>query len=342
MKGETKLDGASICIVMMSAIGDTVHVLPLIHAIKRKAPTAKVTWVLEAGGASLMRGHPLVDEIIVHDKGFDGLRLLRRKIGRRKFDLLIDLQVAMKAGLATAAIPAKIKLGFDRARARDLNWLFTNRRIPPHEGQHVQDQYLEFLAHLGVPAEPLEWSLGPWPGEENQLAGMLRKLDRRTVALTIASSVLERDWMVERWSDLADALYDKHGLQPVLIGGKSAKESAIADAIMKRVRAPLISALGCSLRELVGVLHASALVISPDTAPVHMAVALDVPVIALNGYTNPRRTGPYRKFHDLLIDAYWDPGETPSATQDYRAGRMERITVTDVLAKVRVWEKVYM
>jgi heptosyltransferase I len=340
VKEELRLDGASICIVMLSAIGDTVHVLPLIHAIKKHAPRARITWVLERAGASLMQGHPLVDEIIVHGRGLGALPALRRKI-RGKFDLLLDLQVAMKAGLATAVIPATIKLGFDRARARDLNWLFTNRKIPPHEGQHVQDQYLEFLTYLEIPLGTPEWNLGPWPGETSDVANALAHPDRRVVSLTIASSVDQRDWFTDRWIELADALYERYRLQPVIVGGRSDKEKQIAGRIIDQTRAPVISTLGCSLRELVGVLDASALVISPDTAPVHMAVALDVPVITLSGYTNPRRTGPWRKFHDLLVDAYTDPGEEVNASQAYRAGRMERITVAHVLEKVELWGERY-
>jgi heptosyltransferase I len=86
----------------------------------------------------------------------------------------------------------------------------------------------------------------------------------------------------------------------------------------------------------------SALVISPDTGPLHMAVALDTPAIALMGYTNPKRVGPYRKFHDLLIDAYGDPGEDYPISMDYRTGRMERIGVRDVMEKVEVWREKYM
>ena len=111
-----------------------------------------------------MRGHPYVDEIIAFDKarGWRAMRELRAELARRRFDLVIDLQVYFKAGLITSFTRAPVKLGFDRRRARDLNWLFTTRRIPPHAPQHVQDQYLEFLAALDVPAEPLEWRLGPW------------------------------------------------------------------------------------------------------------------------------------------------------------------------------------
>ncbi len=106
-------------------------------------------------------------------------------------------------------------------------------------------------------------------------------------------------------------------------------------------RHPVASTLGCPLRELVGVLDASVLVVSLDTGPLHMAVALGVPTVALMGYVNPKRVGPFRRFHDLVVDAYGDPGEDYPVSLEKRPGRMERITVADVVARVETWERRY-
>jgi heptosyltransferase I len=335
------LDGAQVCIVMLSALGDTVHVLPVINALKRHAPSVRITWVLEAAGARLMTGHPLVDEIVVHGKGAGALLRLRETMKGRRFDLLIDLQVAFKAGLATLMIPADVKLGFDRARARDANWLFTNTRIPPHEPQHVQDQYFEFLRLLRIDPEPVQWQLGPWAGETSVREKLLSSADRDVVTLALATTWEEKNWIPERWAELAAKLYREHGLQPVLAGSSSATERAIERVIVEQSGVPIISTLGCSLRNLVGVLYESVLVITPDTAPLHMSVALGTPAIALMGYTNPRRVGPYRCFHDLMVDAYTDEGEYGTAALQYRAGRMATIEVGDVMERVRIWAERY-
>jgi heptosyltransferase I len=98
-----------------------------------------------------------------------------------------------------------------------------------------------------------------------------------------------------------------------------------------------VNALGSGLRNLVSILDGSALVLSPDTGPLHMAVALDRPVISLIGYTNPKRTGPYRRFHDLIVDAYGEPGENYPLSMQTRLDRMPRISVDDVMAKVELW-----
>lgn len=337
----TPLDRVGI--VMMSAVGDAVHVLPLLTALKRHSPATRVTWVLQPGAASLVRGHWAVDEIVEFDRsrGWRAYPAVREQLAARPLDLVIALQVYFKAGIVTSFTNAPIKLGFDRERARDLNWLFTTHRIPAREGQHVQDQYFEFLEYLGVPHEPVTWDLGPWPAERAWQHEFLAGFDRPIAPIVVATSKPEKDWMPERWAEVCDALYGDFGLQPVLVGGRSSRELAAEAVIRERSRVPVSSALGSGLRKLVSILDGGALTLSPDTGPLHMAVALNKPVIALMGYTNPKRVGPYRRFHDLLIDAYGDPGEDYPISMENRPGRMARISVRDVLDKVEHWRRSY-
>lgn len=330
-------------IVMMSAVGDAVHVLPVLNALKRHAPSTHVTWVLQPAPASLVRGHRAVDEIVLFDrtKGWRGFLETRRALAQRPFDVVLALQVYFKAGIITSFTRAPVKLGFDRARARDLNWLFTNQRISARAGQHVQDQYFEFLTALIIPHEPVVWDLGPWESERAWQREFFSPLRRPVAALVVATSKPQKDWIPERWAEVSDALYEDYGLQPVLVGGRSPRELRAEAIIMERTRHKPVSALGSGLRKLVSILDGAALVMAPDTGPLHMAVALDRPVISLIGYTNPKRTGPYRKFHDLIVDAYGDPGEEYPLSPEYRLDRMPRIGVRDVLEKVDVWKEKY-
>ena len=332
-----------IGLVMMSAVGDAVHALPVVNAIKRHAPAARLTWVLQPGPATLVRGHPAVDEIIEFDrsKGFAAFTDIRAKLKERPFDLVIALQVYFKAGLVTSFTQAPIKLGFDRERARDFNWLFTNRRIPAHEPQHVQDQYFEFLRELGISPDPVVWNLGPWEHERAWQREFFAKLDRPAASIVVGTSKPEKDWMPERWAEVVDALHSDFGIRGVLVGGKSEREVRAAAIIEQRATHKPVNALGSGLRNLVSILDGSALVLSPDTGPLHMAVALDRPVISLIGYMNPKRVGPYRRFRDLLIDAFGDPEEDYAITMDKRPGRMDRITVRDVMEKVQLWRDTY-
>lgn len=332
-----------ICIVMMSAVGDAVHVLPVINAIKRDRPAVRITWVLQPGPASLVRGHPAVDEIITFERarGWRAFANVRRELRKRRFDLLVDLQVYLKAGLVTALSGAPVRLGFDRTRARDFNWLFTNRRIPVNPVQHVQDQYFEFLEELGIPPEPIEWHLGPWDDEREWQRDWVARVGGPYAAIVVGTSKSDKDWIPERWAAVCDLLESRYGLRTVLVGGESTREIAAAARISSRAHKSPIRELGSGLRRLVSILDAAAVVLAPDTGPLHMSVALDRPVVSLIGYSDPRRTGPYRKFQDLVIDAYHEPGETGPVSMETRSGRMQRIEVADVANRLEIWAERY-
>jgi heptosyltransferase I len=269
---------------------------------------------------------------------------MRQVIGQlreRNFDLLLDLQVYFKAGLISALSGAPRRLGFDRARARDANWLFTNERIHAHPVQHVQDQYFEFLRHLGIDPEPVEWCLGPRPEEREWQQQFVKQFDRPLAAIVVATSKAEKDWLPERWAEVCDILSETHGLQPVLVGGDTERERAAAATILALSKSRPHSALGSGLRKLVSILDASEVVLAPDTGPLHISVELDRPVVSLIGYTDPRRTGPYRRFHDLIIDAFHDQGDSGPVTMGTKADRMKRISVEDVRARLDVWSQRY-
>jgi heptosyltransferase I len=332
-----------VLVVMLAAVGDAVHVLPVLNALRRARPSSHVAWVLQPGLVPFVAGHPAVDELIPFERarGWRGFADVRRRLRGRAFDAVLLMQPYLKAGLVASFARSPYKLGFDRARSRDASWVFTNRTLPPRPVQHMQDQYLEFLDALGVPRGPLEWRLGPWDDERAWQRDFVARFDRPLASVVVGTSKPEKDWPAERWAAVCDALWERHGLQPVLVGGRSPRELEAARVIAARARHAPHVALGSGLRPLVSILDASALVLSPDTGPLHVAVALGRPSIALMGYTNPKRVGPYRRFHDLLIDRFGDPGEDYPASARHRAGRMERITVEDVLEKVRVWERDY-
>ena len=328
---------------MMSAVGDAVHVLPVINAIKRARPSSHITWVLQPGPAALVRGHRSVDDIVLFDrtKGVTAFRGVIAELRSRRFDLLINLQVYFKAGIITALSGVPRRLGFDRARARDANWLFTTERIAPHAVQHVQDQYFEFLAALHIDPEPVEWDIGPWDHERAWQREFMSRFDRPVASIVVGTSKPAKDWIPERWARVCEILSADYGMQPVLVGGNSDREAASAAEISRLTKAPPHTALGSGLRKLVSILDASDLVLAPDTGPLHISVAVGTPVIALMGYTDPRRTGPYRRFQDLIVDAFHDPGERSPVTMKTKEDRMSRITVEDVAAKISLWAERY-
>jgi heptosyltransferase I len=331
--------GGRLGIVMMSALGDAVHVLPLLDALKRHAPATRITWVLQPGPAEMVRGHPHVDDVVIFRRslGLGAYGDVRRQLRARPLDLLLNLQVYFKAGIVTWLARAPAKLGFDFARSRDANWLFTTHRIPPHAPQHVQDQYFEFIEFLGVPHGEPQWHLGPTSEERNAARALVADAgDGPLVGMVVASSKREKNWMPERYAETATALLSEAGARCVLLGGTTPIERAAADGILAKAGGRPIDALGSGLRTLLGLIDLCDVVVSPDTGPLHMAVAMNVAAVGLYGYNNPKRVGPYRRFGDLLVDAYGDPGEDYPISMEHRLGRMPRITTLDVVAKIRL------
>ena len=328
-----------VCVVLLTGLGDVIHGLPVVNALKRAWPGVHITWVVEPMPAPVLHGHPSVDDMVVYHKrrGARGVLDLRRELRRRRFDLTLNLNVYFKSVWPTLLSRAPVRLGFDRGRASDGVWLASNRHLPPRPRAHTQDMFLEFLHVLEVDPRPLEWRLAPTAEERRTQADHFGRFDRPVAAIVPASANAKKDWLPERWARVVDGLEREHGFVSMIVGGPSARERSITDGILAAAASSPLVALGDGIRRLVWLLGGSDLVIAPDTGPVHIARALEVPVIGLYGHTNPWRVGPYGRYHDLWIDAYTEPGEPPDPS-DFtpKLGRMETITAEQVLDRVGV------
>lgn len=326
-----------VCIVLLTGLGDVIHGLPVVNALKRADPTWRITWVVEPMAAPALLHHPAVDEVVVFEKqrGVKGVLDLSRALGHRSFDLLLNLNIYFKSVFPTVLAGAPVRLGFDRGRSRDLTWLFVSDRLPSRPRAHTQDMFLEFLELLDVPARPLEWRLRPTLEERRAQSAFFQQFDRPVAAIVPASAKPPKDWLPERWAGVIDALEADYGYATVLVGGPSDRERRITEEIVATARSRPVVAMGDGIRPLLWRLNGSDLVIAPDTGPVHMARAMEVPVIGLYGHTNPWRVGPYQKYQELWVDAYTEPGTEPDPSRfTPRDGRMETITVADVLERV--------
>ncbi len=326
-------------IVMLSALGDAVHVLPVVNALKRAWPETHITWIIQPVPYKLVAHHPAVDQFVLFHRrrGAAAARSYRELLATlrgQRFDLVINLQVYLKAGLITALLDADMKLGFDRRRARDLNWLFTTHRIPARPTGHVQDQYFEFLEYLGIDPAPVQWNLQLTLAEGEAQRAFFEE-HGPACAVVVGTSKPQKNWLPARYARVLEELTRRHGLLPVLVGGPSPLERALADDIKRLAGVPVVDALGDDVRRLLWLLNGANLVISPDTGPLHMARALERPVVGLYGYTNPERYGPYRKYTDLIVDGHArSQGEAYPLSAEPRADGMQRITVEMVLEKV--------
>jgi heptosyltransferase I len=333
-----EIEPKSIGIVRLSAIGDAVHALALANGLRRGFPDARIVWIIQPLPHEAVKLQPAVDRFIVFDPraGVDAWRKVRRELASEPLDLLILPQVSFKGGMISRLARARVRLGFDRARSRELHGFFINERIPPRPAAHAVDQNLEFLDYLGVPVQEPEWNLVVTPEEKATAREFYSRFDRPVVALVPASSRPEKDWIAERYAELAGRIDAELGLQPLILGGPGGRERKIAERIVAAATAPLPVSLDRPLRTTIAKLSGAAIVVAPDTGPLHIAVGLGRPTVGLFGYTDPRRTGPYR-FRELLVNRYADRGEegTP-ITRATRPGRMEQIMVEDVFEKVRL------
>ena len=337
---ELRYPARDVCIVLLTGLGDVIHGLPIVNALKADDPARRITWVVEPMPSGALRHHPAVDDVVVYHKkqGIRGVRRLRRDLAGRGFDLAINFNVYVKSAWPTLLSRAPHRLGFGRDRAMEGTWMAANHHLPAGPRAHTQDLFFEFLQHLGLPKpDAPEWRITFSDEELREKAAFFASLrDRPVVAVVPASANAKKDWLADRYARVVDALEGDFGFRTMLVGGPGAREQAIAREIVARASAEPVWALGDSIRRLMWLIGGADLVIAPDTGPVHIARAMGIPVIGLYGHTNPWRVGPYRAWQELWIDRYTEPGEAPDPSNwTPKLGRMQEITVDDVLDRVQ-------
>ena len=193
----------SVCILRLSAIGDTCHVVPIVRTLQQAWPATQLTWIIGKTEARLMSLIEGVEFITVDKRAsLAALRALRGQLRGRRFDALLHMQLALRSSLVAHCVPATLKLGFDRARARELQWLFTNARIAARSREHVLDSFFGFLAALGISERLLRWDL-PLPGAARAYAERLIPEARPTLVINPCSSHALRNWRPTRYAALA-------------------------------------------------------------------------------------------------------------------------------------------
>ncbi|MDQ3056550.1 MAG: glycosyltransferase family 9 protein [Pseudomonadota bacterium] len=331
----------SICLLRLSALGDVTHVLPLVHTLRAAWPQVALAWVIGKGEQRLLEGVDGV-EFIVYDKreGLHGMRALRRTLDGRRFDALLQMQVALRANVLSAFIRARRRIGYDHARAKDLHGLFINERIADRSGQHVLDAIGSFCEPLGLKQTDVAWGL-PVPHDARAWARAQWPDDSApTLLISPCSSHVRRNWRAERYAVVADHAASR-GWRVVLCGGRSALEREVGDAIVARMLSPVLDLIGKdTLKQLPALLERADLVMTPDAGPMHIANAMGTKVLGLHAASNPKRSGPYSELR-YCVDRYDDAarkflGKPASAlkwgTKIEFEGVMDLVTVEDGIA----------
>lgn len=334
----------TVCILRLSAIGDTCHVLPVLRTLQQEWPDTKFTWVIGKLEAKLL-GHMPDVEFIVFDKsgGLTALREFKKRMRGRRFDLLMHMQLAIRASAVAMSIPAHVKLGFDLPRAREMQWLFTTHRIDRAQRQHVLDSFFGFAERLGVREKILRWDI-PLPEAARNYAQHLIPDGSLTMVISPCSSHRLRNWRAEYYAQVADFAANAYGMRIVLCGGRSQLEKRTGEHIATQMRQPCVNAIGKdTLIELLATLERATLLLTPDSGPAHMATCVGTPVLGLYAATNPLRTGPYLS-RQLCIDKYdaaarallgKPASEIPWTTKIEREGVMDLITPDEVIKKLQ-------
>jgi heptosyltransferase I len=333
----------NVCILRLSAIGDTCHVVPLLRTLQHAWPETRFTWIIGKLEARLMTLLEGVEFITVDKKaGFGALRTLREQMRGRHFDVLLHMQLAFRASMVARQIPAEVKLGFDRPRARELQWLFTNACIAPRTREHVLDSFFGFAEALGVQDRKLRWDL-PLPADAVSYAEKLIPDSQPTLVISPCSSHVLRNWRPERYAAVADHAVNNRGMRVILAGGPSALEREMGEAIERAATVSLVNQIGRdTLPQLLALLRRARVLISPDSGPVHMATMVGTPVIGLYAATNPERSGPYLS-RQWCVNAYADaarkfrrkePERLPWTEKIEAPGVMDLIEVSQVTAKL--------
>jgi heptosyltransferase I len=283
----------NLCLLRLSAIGDVCHAVAVVQHIQRQWPETKITWVIGKIEAALLQGLPNVTLVIFDKKaGLKGYRDLRTRLSGQRFDVLLHMQVALRASLASLCIRAKVKIGFDRQRAIEGQWLFTNKKISPQLRPHVLDGFMGFAQALGLDKVQPQWSM-PLSAQDELWAKQQVSGQQGLAIICPAASKAERNWHVQGYAEAAEYLSAK-GFTVMICGGPTSMEVQLAEQIIASSKVKITNLVGkTSLKQLLALLKLAHLVIAPDTGPAHMAVTVATPVLGLYAHSNPERTGPY-------------------------------------------------
>jgi heptosyltransferase I len=332
-----------ICVVRLSAIGDTCHALAVVRRIQDNWPDAKITWIIGKTEAQLLADIPDIEFIIFDkSKGRQAYKDIRLELGDSAFDIVLCMHASLRANFIYRSIRAPIRLGFDRKRAKDFQWLFTNRRIEAEHGVHALEAMMSFASAIDAAPQPIRWEI-PLSEDVREFAADFRSPNKPLVVISPCSSNRSRNyrnWSIAKYAKAIEHLTSK-SCRVVLTGGPSALEMeygatlsafGVADNLVGKT----------SLKELAALIDAADLVICPDSGPAHMATAFGTPVLGLYATSNPDRTGPFAS-NELTANRYPDAalkylGKT---VEQLRWGQrvrhpeaMDLITVEDVTDKI--------
>ncbi len=342
-----------ILIVKLSAIGDVIHTLPALNAIRKRYPDAHITWVVESAAAALVQNHRALDRVIVSRrkewvrrlKGPGRRQALRemsvfiRELRDTRYDVVIDFHALLKSAVLVLLAKARRKIGFDRGMQHaEHSHLVLNERIPPVDMEvHALTRQLILCEAIDVHSREVVYDVPISSEDESRVDALLSdggaERARPLVAINPVALWETKLWVNERFAALADRMAVELGCAVVFTGGKA--DAPVIQQILSLMETSALDLSGrTSLPMLAALYRKAACVVSTDTGPMHLAAAVDTPVVALFGPTAPWRTGPFGDKHHVIRTA---PACAPCFKRHCENGDqrcMTEITVERVLEAV--------
>lgn len=302
----------NILIVKLSAIGDVIHTLPSLTALRKRYPDAHITWVVEEAAAGLVQNHPDLDLVLVSRRkswikyfregeiyrALHEIRTFLKELRQRPYDLVIDFHGLLKSALIVLFSGGKRKLGYDSLQ--ELSGLFYNEKIPEDMNKHAVDRYLDFPRYLGAKIIRPEFVLPSDNAAQAKIKSLLEKYhleNKKFIAVNPVAYWETKLWDNEKFAKLADLIKTKLNAEVVFTG--SEKESIEKITIQMQDKAVNLAG-ETTLPELAHLYKKAMMLITTDSGPMHLAAAAGIPVLALFGPTDPQRTGPYGNGHTII------------------------------------------
>ena len=328
---------SSLCILRLSAIGDVTHMLPIVATLQQQWPETEITWIIGRVEYQLVKSLPGI-KFIIFDKrnGIFEYMTLRRKLSGQRFDLLLMMQVALRANLISLLIKSDMAIGYDRKRARDFHRLFCNQYIEGPDRVHVLDTFFQFLEKLGIRERRMNWLLKA----DESSRGFAQEIigQQPAVAINPCSSARAnnwRNWPEKNYSRVIDYLSTK-GIRVIITGGPAEEELLFAERVIENCDQKPVNLVGkTSLMQLLALLEQVRFLIAPDTGPAHMGTVAGIPVIGLYSSSNPLRTGPYNS-QSILLNVYPDALQKFNGKNLLQARWGERVRDPQVMSMITV------
>jgi len=335
----------NIAIVRFSALGDVVLVAPAVQAIHRAFPDAKITWITSPLAFSMLRDLEGVNFVVCEKpRSLADYRAFYRTFKNRRFDVVLAMQANLRINLLYPALHAPVKIGFDFTRAREGQWLFCNQRIAYHDS-HLADSFLAFAAQLGATTNDVQWNLPITQTEHMWAKDVLQKLPRPIIAIHPFASKPERNWLIERYTEVIRTAANKWQCGFVITGGNSLAEQSLCDRLASIASDKTLNLCGQTTpKQLAAVLAQAAVLLAPDTGPVHLARAMNTPVVGMYAVASPTLSGPYGA-QQFIVNRYpeavrlflgKDPSQVPWNTRVHHPDAMALIQTKDVIQQISI------